>query len=84
MNSKQLVRPKTELSVFDICKKIPKSRSKFEIEQVSNFMTKNFAVFASIKDSDQLNTILSKLEPKIFEEGEFIMKFGQRDRKSVV
>ena len=41
-------------------------------------MTKNFAVFASIKDSDQLNTILSKLEPKIFDEGEFIMKFGQR------
>jgi signal-transduction protein with cAMP-binding, CBS, and nucleotidyltransferase domain len=41
-------------------------------------MTKNFAVFASIKDSEQLNTILSKLEPIVFEEGDFIMKFGQR------
>lgn len=48
------------------------------MEQVCNFMTTNFAVFASIKDSDQLNTILSKLEPRVFEEGDFIMKFGQR------
>ena len=41
-------------------------------------MTKNFAVFDSIKDSDQLCGILSKLEPKVFQQGEFIMRFGQK------
>ncbi len=40
LRSNQLLKPKiTELSVFEICKRLPKTRSIFENEKVSNYMT---------------------------------------------
>lgn len=66
----------SKLKVYDACSKPFRARSQTELDQIAKYMVRNFDLFQQIQHKVHFNEFLSKLEPKIYYDGDLIMRRG--------